>query len=125
MAFEVFGSTVRLEFAPGTVLAGATVECSLDMSVREFTGLQRAIKAIEETQDAENVEETYRMFGNLSLRSWDLEAHGEPIPATGDGLVQLPFSAANAIFAAWSDAVAGKSPNSSSASDSGGDSQAQ
>lgn len=118
MAFEVKGGTVTLEFAEGTVLAGARVECSLDMSIRDFVRLQRMWAAADDG-DLEKVEAAYSMFGDRALVSWDLTLGGVELPATGEGLVQLPVACANAIFAAWSDAVGGKSPNSSAASANG------
>lgn len=119
MAFEVSGSTVTLEFGTGTVLEGASVKCSLDISVRDFLRLQREINAMRDGESTEAVEAAYKFFGDLALVEWDLVKKGEPLPANGDGLLQLPFASLNAIFEAWSTAITGSSPNSSGASPSG------
>lgn len=119
MAFEVSGGTVVLEFTENTVLHGATVKCSLDVSVRQFMELQRQRAQLRETADIEQMEAVFRVFGDIAIREWDLVMQGEPLPATGEGLLKLSFAQVLAIFTAWSQAMAGESPNSSSASPSG------
>lgn len=123
MGFEVMGATVTLEFGADTLLSGATVACSLDMSVRQFVQLQRMWAAVGDG-DMENVERAFSTFGDAALKSWDLEADGVPVPANGEGLTMIPLAAAMAVFKAWSDAVAAKSPNSRAASGNGATSEA-
>lgn len=124
MGFEVRRTAV-LEFAEDTALAGATVRASLDMTVREFMALQRSIaalpSAVEDFDDAaiEAWEETYRRFGDEALKSWDIEMDGVEVPATGAGMLTLPFKVANEIFSAWGNALAGAPPNSAAASGTG------
>lgn len=108
--FDVGGTTVALEFAEGTVLAGATVKCSLDMSIRDFAKMQRMWNAAQDG-DMEKIVEAYMMFGDAVLVEWDISKRGEAVPATGEGLSQIPVAAANAIFSAWTDAVGGRSGN--------------
>ena len=125
MGFDIGGTTARLEFAEGTLLEGATVRVSLDMSVRDFLALQRTIAGI--STDAANLDNTaldrweaaYRMFGKTALKSWDLMADGQDISATEDGFLSLPFAIANAIFTAWAQALGGPGPNSSAVSANG------
>ena len=131
MGFDVGGNAARLEFQPGTVLDGATVRVSLDMSVRDFLALQRTIAGFATsgetvaTETLEQWEAAYRQFASTALVSWDLTASGEPIPATVDGFLALPFTVANAIFTAWAQALGGTPPNSPAASASGAMSEAE
>lgn len=108
--FDIGGTTVVLEFAEGTVLSGATVRCSLDMSIRDFAQMQRAWS---EAQDGDmgDLASAFVQFGDAVLVDWDICYRGEPVPATGEGLASIPAAAANAIFAAWTDAVGGKQGN--------------
>lgn len=130
MGFDVGGNTARLEFQPGTVLDGATVRVSLDMSVRDFLALQRTIAGLAtsgETVPAETLEQweqAYRLFASTSLLSWDLERDTHPVPTDADGFLSLPFAVANAIFTAWASALGGVSPNSPAASANGVPSEA-
>ena len=135
MGFEVRGSTVTLEFGPGSVLGpgvdkdgnptpAAVVRCSIDMSIRDFVAMQRLARGITEDADVGVIEETYRTFATAALRSWNLLDDGVPLPATADGFAQLPIASANAIFSAWSDAIGGRSPNSPAASANGARSEA-
>lgn len=125
MGFDIGGNTALLEFQPGTVLDGATVRVSLDMSVRDFLGLQRTIAGFVSTGESvagetlDQWEAAYRQFASTALKSWDLQRDGEDIPADVDGFLSLPFAAANAIFTAWASALGGTPPNSPSASGSG------
>jgi hypothetical protein len=123
MSFNVGGSTVALEFDAGTVLAGATVMCSLDMSIRDFVQMQR-IWSDSQDGDISRVLEAYQMFGDAALVSWDLTLRGEVLPATGESLIRIPAVAANAIFSAWTSAVSGTSSKSPAASESGSTSEA-
>lgn len=118
MGFEVRGATVALQFAKGTLLEGASVRCTLDMSVRDFVQMQRLWAAVGEG-DLSQMDAAFRMFGNLALSEWDLVLDGQPLPADGEGLSLVPMAVANAIFKAWSDVVAARDPNSNAASASG------
>lgn len=130
MSFNIGGNTARLEFQPGTVLDGATVRVSLDMSVRDFLALQRTIAGFASTGDTvagetlDQWEQAYRQFASSALVSWDLTRNGVTIPADVDGFLSLPFNAANAIFTAWASALGSAPPNSLAASASGALSEA-
>lgn len=131
MGFEIGGNNAVLEFGADTGLAGAVVQVSLDMSVRDFLALQRAIAGM--SSDASGLDESmldrwekaYTMFGATSLKSWNLELAGQPVPATADGFLSLPFASANTIFTAWARALASPSPNSPAASVNGALSEAE
>ena len=123
MGFAIEEQTAALEFAEGTLLAGATVRVSLDMSVRQFVDLQRVVAAMDgsgaELSSAEKMarlESAFTQFAEAALISWDLERKDIPIPSTAEGFMSLPFPHANAIFQAWTSALANPSPNSGAAS---------
>lgn len=124
MSFEIGGSTVVLEFEEGTILAGKTVRCRMDISIRKFLAIQRAFAAVSDGPDA--VAEAYRQFGDSVLLSWDVAgAEGGPIPpATGEGMLDITMQSAQAIFVAWASAVSGTSGNSEAASTNGVTSEA-
>lgn len=127
MGFEIGRVKVELAFDEETVLAGAKVRVFLDMGVREFFGLQRTIQRVgslgsDPTLPPEVLadwEGLYRMLGDQYLESWDLTMGGAPVPATGDGMLSLPFRVANEIFRAWTAVIANVSPPSSAASANG------
>lgn len=122
MGFDITATTVALEFQDGTPLAGATVRASLDVPIREFLGMQRALANARNGTD--EMEAAYRRFGDVALISWDLERNGEPITADGEGMLSLPFSAANAVLKAWVEASTGPEGNSVSVSENGAQSEA-
>lgn len=129
MGFEIGGQTALLIFEEGTSLAGAEVRVSLDMSVRDFLALQRAVSGISQAtlgdDQIEALEGAFETFGRLALKSWNLERDGEPIPATGEGMLMLPFKAANEVFAAWGSAISDVSPNLSAVSANGASAEAE
>lgn len=122
MGFNVRGATVTLEFAEGTVMHGAHVECSLDLTIREFVDMQRIWARVADG-DMDDLLAGFEAFGAV-ITAWDLEDNGKPVPATATGLTEIPLAMAMAVFRAWSDAVAAKSPNSLAASGNGATSEA-
>lgn len=115
MGFDVGGNTALLEFQEGTPLAGASIRVSLDMSVRDFLALKKAIR--EQADDGEL--ELYRRFGDEYLVDWNLELRGAPLAASGAGMLELPIARAGEIFGAWMSAMVRPSPNSNAASENG------
>lgn len=127
MGFDIDGTTVALEFVEGTVLARAKVECSLDVTLREFMAIRRLLRQADDLADdgkLDEVEALHRQIGDSILRAWDLQRGGQPIPASGEEFAKLPLRMVNAIVGAWLDAATGASPNSSAASASGNTSEA-
>lgn len=120
MGFDVGGNTAWLEFQDGTPLAGAKVRVSLDMSVRDFLALKKAIR--EQSADGEG--DLYHRFGESYLIEWNLETNGQPIPPTGEGMLQLPIGRAAEVFGSWMSAMVQPAPNSSAASVNGAQSEA-
>lgn len=123
--FDIGGNTAVLEFAEGTALVGAVVRVSLDMSVRDFLALQRTIAGMSVDAGAldgsmlDRWEQAYRAFGKKSLKSWNLELDGQPLEASEEGFLSLPFTAANEIFTVWAKALGGPAPNLSAVSTNG------
>ena len=124
MGFRL-GNTAVLEFAPGTLLDGATVRVSLDIHLDDFVGLQASANRIDGSDGMSPemvaaMKESFSAFASIALRSWDIESEdGEPIPASVDGFMALPYAVQLAIFVAWSRAVSSPSPNSPAASANG------
>lgn len=57
--------------------------------------------------DPEQIKAAYMDFGDTILRSWNLvDADGEPIPATGEGVLQADARLVGEIIARWGEAVA-------------------
>jgi len=127
MGFDIEGTSVTLEFDEGTVLAGAHIECSLDVTLREFMAIRRLLReadALADT-DVEQVEGLHRQIGDAVLRKWDLQRGEVAIAATGEEFAKLPLRLVNTIVGAWIGAATGASPNSSAASVSGDTSGAE
>jgi hypothetical protein len=120
VAHEVGGEPVTLAFAEGSPLAGASIRVSLDMSMRRFIALQRAVaRATEDGDTWDDLEQAYAIFTEDALLGWDLTFKGEPIPADLDGLMSLPKRTCMPIFNAFISVVMASDPNSSAASESG------
>lgn len=125
MGFEVGGNTAVLEFGEGTALDGAFVRISLDMSVKEFLALQR--RATNETDSNEvrtaAMEATYQEIGDAVLVDWDVVLKGEPLPATGDGLLRLPWAVAQQFVTVCLEVMSGALAGNSSAASANIESQ--
>lgn len=42
-----------------------------------------------------------RLFGDKFLKAWNVDIQGEPVPATGDGLVSCPLPFTLAVLTSW------------------------
>lgn len=134
MGFDIGGSTALLEFDESTVLGGvdtdtgerAAVRVSLDVPIRDFLMLQRAmVSSGEKDAQMDSLETAYRHFGDVALISWNLKRGAEILSADGAGMLALPFPVANAILGAWVEAVSGGQGNSVAVSANGARSAAQ
>jgi hypothetical protein len=123
MGFEIGGKTALLHFEEGTFLDGATVRVSLDMSLRDFLSLQRMADVASNQADSEaqtnGIYSALQRFGDEALVDWDLTLHGEPVPASGEGVMMLAPHVGLAVFQAWGQVVSSLGPNSSAASVNG------
>jgi len=58
--------------------------------------------------DANASEQTIRTFGDRILIGWNVEGEdGASVPATGDGLLEMPMDFTVALFKAWAEAATG------------------
>ncbi len=93
---------------------GAEVTCLLDVKMKTFFGLQ------DLASDNESIESAYTTFGNEILESWNLEtADGTAIPATADGMMEIPPAIAIALMNAWTEQVSSGGLVSSATSQNG------
>jgi len=100
--FRIPDQTAHITFA-GTDYDGAEIWVRLNVSFAHFIALRAAAEGDDQASMAD-------LFGNEALMEWNLEdASGEPIPATGDGMLQIPLSLAMLIVQHWIEAVAGVS----------------
>ena len=93
---------------------GAEVTCLLDVKMKTFFGLQ------DLASDNKSIESAYTTFGNEILESWNLEtADGKAIPATAEGMMEIPPAIAIALMSAWTEQVSSGGITSSTKSQSG------
>lgn len=92
MGFEVPAKTYRLVFEDEDY-AGAEVRC-------RSTSIGRLNEIASST-------EAMRLFGDEILIDWNLTENGEPVPATGEGMVRVPVEFGRAILNAWTQALVG------------------
>ena len=90
-------NTARIEFEEGHEHHGMVLNLSLDMPANMlFDMIAKADAYDAESMESEDKREMYRTFGDMALSSWNVEdKDGEPVPATGDGLLtqSMPFVA--------------------------------
>ena len=96
MGYRVPKRELELTFE-GTDYDGAVVRCRLDIPLARVLELQR-------TDD--DVASIYALFGDEFLVSWNLEDdNGDPIPATGAGMLAQPPMFCAAVLQAWQEQV--------------------
>ena len=122
MAYKLERREAVLKFDADTPLSGAEVTTALDVPIRQFLSLQRRFED-KEGNASDRSEALFAAFADAALVSWNIEDADGPIPATAEGIMNLPFEHANALIDAWLGAVVGGSPNSASGSKSGEQSQ--
>ena len=97
--FRIPDQTAHLTFS-GTDYDGAEIWVRLNVSFRHYISLREAAEGDDQAKMA-------ALFGGDVLMDWNLEdASGEPVPATGDGMLQIPLSLAMLIVQHWIEAVA-------------------
>jgi len=100
--FRIPDQTAHITFS-GTDYDGAEIWVRLNVSFAHYIALREAAEGDDQAKMAE-------LFGGEVLMEWNLEdASGEPVPATGDGMLQIPLSLAMLIVQHWIEAVAGVS----------------
>jgi len=100
---------------------GAEARCRLDVGMGTYLTFQR----LADSEDATQLEEACRRFGDEVLTEWNLkEDSGEEIPATADGFMSMPPALCLAMVKAWSEAMTGlPAPLGEGSPSSAGDSQ--
>ena len=100
--FRIPERTALINFA-GTDYDGAEITLLLSVSFAQFL-------ALRESAQGEDQEGMARLFGENVLMEWNLEDDaGQPIPATGDGMLAIPLELTNLVVQHWVEAVAGVS----------------
>ena len=98
--FRIPDQTAHITFS-GTDYDGAEIWVRLNVSFAHYIALREAAEGDDQAKMAE-------LFGGEVLMEWNLEdASGEPVPATGDGMLQIPLSLAMLIVQHWIEAVSG------------------
>lgn len=104
MGYKVPKRTLVLEFEQGDEHHGLEVRMILEAPLSLLFEMQRLARIATE----EEAERILRTFGDALLIDWNVEDdEGQPIPATGDGLLSLPFSLARLMIAKWTEAATG------------------
>ena len=97
--FRIPEKTARITFE-GTDYDGAEIHVRLNVSFRHYVTLREAAEGNDQAKMAE-------LFGGEVLMEWNLEdSSGAPVPATGDGMLQIPLALAMLIVQHWVEAVA-------------------
>lgn len=94
MGFEEPQDTARLVFEGD--YAGAEVVCRLNVPLGTYF-------AIGKSQSGGNdaAEEALRLLGDNVLVAWNVERNGQPVPANGDGMMQISPRFATLILGEW------------------------
>src|SRR3989304_7652795 len=100
MGFEEPVRTATLVFEDEDY-AGAEVVCRRNVSMGTYFEIARA----GEVGNAEASEAAFRLFGERVLASWNVTVEGEPLPASGEGMLGLSPEFAALILSAWTRAV--------------------
>ena len=88
-----------LTFPEGHEYEGVEIRAKLDVSLRTFLDLQKlgSDSTPEETADI------FKTFGETIIKEWNiLDEDHSPVPATGEGFLELPPAICTAIIEAWS-----------------------
>lgn len=100
--FRIPDQTAHLTFS-GTDYDGAEIWVRLNVSFRHYIALREAAEGDDQAKMA-------ALFGGDVLMSWNLEDDaGQPIPANGEGMLEIPLSLAMLVVQHWVEAVSGVS----------------
>ena len=98
--FRIPDQTAHITFS-GTDYDGAEIWVKLNVSIAHYIALRAAAEGDDQAKMAE-------LFGSEVLMEWNLEAaSGEPVPANGAGMLQIPLSLAMLIVQHWIEAGSG------------------
>ena len=100
--FRIPDQTAHLTFS-GTDYDGAEIWVKLNVSFRHYIALREAAEGDDQAKMA-------ALFGGDVLMDWNLEDDaGQPIPANGEGMLEIPLSLAMLVVQHWVEAVSGVS----------------
>ena len=86
----------------------AQLVCKLDVTIQTFLDLQSL------STDEKTIIESYKKFGDEILLSWNFtNSEGAVLPATGQGMLDLPPAVAIGILGAWTKEASGNPIDSS------------
>ena len=98
--YRIPEQTAHITF-DGTDYDGAEIWVKLNVSFAHYLSLREAAEGDDQAKMAE-------LFGGEVLMQWNLEyATGEPVPADGKGMLDIPLSLAMLIVSHWIEAVSG------------------
>ena len=84
----------------GTDYDGAEIQIRLSVTFAQFIELRESAQGEDQGLMA-------RLFGDNVLMEWNLEDDaGQPIPATGDGMLAIPLDLTNLVVQHWVEEVA-------------------
>lgn len=106
MVFRIQEDTITLILDD---YSGAEVLCKANVSLGQMLSLR------DLGSNEENLREAYETFASSVLISWNIEDDNGPVPATSDGLMQLPTGLASSILGAWGEQLTNPPPISSTA----------
>ena len=100
--FRIPDQTAHITFS-GTDYDGAEIWVRLNVSFRHYISLREAAEGDDQAKMA-------ALFGGDVLMDWNLEDDaGQPIPANGEGMLEIPLSLAMLVVQHWVEAVSGVS----------------
>lgn len=94
MGFDIYASTVTFEMGDDRY-KGAEITARLDLP----------IETMRVYEDAKTLADECAWFAEHALVDWNIEAKGEPVPATLDGLNTLPIAFRKRLIRAYTAAV--------------------
>jgi hypothetical protein len=112
--FDIQQREATLVFEDGSLLDGARVRVSLDLSLGDFFNFTSVSRdSTDESPvtaaEVEPLRQAFVSFGNDCLLDWDLAIRGEALPANAEGMLRLPLDYARALVEAYT-AVASDLP---------------
>tara|TARA_R110002020_G_scaffold165056_2_gene352276 strand:- start:4100 stop:4480 length:381 start_codon:yes stop_codon:yes gene_type:complete len=100
MGFKLSPDSQQLQFE-NEDLNEMKVQVDMDVPLSTFFDLQIWMAS----QEPQLVKDSFTLFGDKILMSWDIQDEDGDIPADSSGFLSLPFSLATAIITAWTTQV--------------------
>lgn len=91
-----------LTFPEGHEYQGVEIRAKLDVSLRTFLDLQK----IGSDTTPDETAKVFMTFGDVIVQEWNiLDEDHSPVPATGQGFLELPPAICTAIIEAWASQI--------------------